>query len=69
MISDLTHLKNLYPNIPKTCIEKFKSEEERNKDGYFSIKTKCQIVPDVEDTDLLTKIIPKKRGPWTANNV
>ena len=58
IISDLTDLKNLYPNIPKTCIEKFKIEEEKNKDGYVSIKLKCQIVPDIEDTDLLTKIIP-----------
>ena len=60
MISDLTHLKNLYPNIPKTCIEKFRGEEEKNKDGYVSIKLKCQIVPDIEDTDLLSNIIPNK---------
>jgi len=60
MISDLTYLKTLYPNTPKTCIEKFKCESEKNKDGYLSIKLKCQIVPDDEDTNLLTSISPNK---------
>ena len=60
MMSDLTYLKTLYPSTPMTSIQKFKSEKEKTKDGYISIKLKCQIVPDVEDTNLLKNISPNE---------